>query len=102
MNAALVRLKDAVWAVGHDRLRTARAVADLCGSDLAASAIEAFTSVQVALSALDRLEVRGRDSAGLHLFVHHHGLDLDDPAIVRLLDVRRRPVVRLPCRAPRR
>ena len=92
VNAALVRLKDAVWAVGHDRLRTARAVADLCGSDLAPSAIEAFTSVQVALSALDRLEVRGRDSAGLHLFVHHHGLDLDDPAIARLLDERRDPL----------
>jgi glucosamine--fructose-6-phosphate aminotransferase (isomerizing) len=69
VNAALVRLKDAVWAVGHDRLRTARAVADLSGSDLSRSAIEAFTSVQVALSALDRLEVRGRDSAGLHVFV---------------------------------
>ncbi|MFL6243814.1 MAG: glucosamine-6-phosphate synthase, partial [Acidimicrobiia bacterium] len=92
VNAALVRLKDAVWAVGHDRLRTARAVADLCGSDLASNAIEAFTSVQVALSALDRLEVRGRDSAGLHLFVRHHGLDLDDPAIARLLDERRDPL----------
>src|SRR5262249_14883611 len=56
------------------------------------AAIEAFTSVQVALSALDRLEVRGRDSAGLHIFVHHHALDLDDPAIARLLDERRDPV----------
>ena len=92
VNAALVRLKDAVWAVGHDRLRTARAVADLCGSDLGPTAIEAFTSVQVALSALDRLEVRGRDSAGLHLFVHHHALDLDDPAVARLLDERRDPL----------
>src|SRR5215204_1344764 len=92
VNAALVRLRDAVWAVGHDRLRTARAIADLCGSDLEPSAIDAFTSVQVALSALDRLEVRGRDSAGLHLFVHHHGLDLDDPAIARLLDERRDPL----------
>ena len=61
-------------------------VADLAGSDRAASAIEAFTSVQVALSALDRLEVRGRDSAGLHVLVTDHGLDLDDPAIARLLD----------------
>src|SRR5437764_9998427 len=92
VNAALVRLKDALWAVDHDRLRTARAVAELCGSDLAPSAIEAFTSVQVALSALDRLEVRGRDSAGLHVFVHHHALDLDDPAIARLLDQRRDPL----------
>ena len=62
------------------------------GSDLAPGAIEAFTSVQVALSALDRLEVRGRDSAGLHLFVHDHGLDLDDPASPRLLDERHDPL----------
>src|SRR5256885_17059845 len=29
VNAALVALKDAVWALGHDRLRTAEAVAAL-------------------------------------------------------------------------
>src|SRR6266508_4189169 len=92
VNAALVRLKDTVWAVGHDRLRTARAVADLCGSDLGPAALEAFTSIQVALSALDRLEVRGRDSAGLHVFVHHHALDLNDPAIAHLLEERRDPL----------
>jgi glucosamine--fructose-6-phosphate aminotransferase (isomerizing) len=96
VNAALVRCKDAVWAVGHDRLRTARAVADLCGgtalTDLGSAAIDAFTSVQVALSALDRLEVRGRDSAGLHVFVHNHGLDVRDPAIARRLDERNDPL----------
>jgi glucosamine--fructose-6-phosphate aminotransferase (isomerizing) len=92
VNAALVRCKDAVWAVGHDRLRTARAVADLCGSDLGSGAVDAFTSVQVALSALDRLEVRGRDSAGLHVLVHDHGLQLADPAIARLLEERNDPL----------
>jgi glutamine---fructose-6-phosphate transaminase (isomerizing) len=96
VNAALVRCKDAVWAVGHDRLRTARAVADLCGgaalTDLGSAAIDAFTSVQVALSALDRLEVRGRDSAGLHVFVQNHGLDVRDPAIARLLEERNDPL----------
>jgi glutamine---fructose-6-phosphate transaminase (isomerizing) len=92
VNAALVRCKDAVWAVGRDRLRTARAVADLCGSDVGRAAIDAFTSVQVALSALDRLEVRGRDSAGLHIFVRDHGLDVGDPAIARLLDERHDPL----------
>ena len=76
VNAALVRLKDAVWAVGHDRVRNARSVASLAGPDAGLSAIEAFTSVQTALSALDRLEVRGRDSAGIHLLVRDHGLDL--------------------------
>ncbi|MGI8663697.1 MAG: SIS domain-containing protein [Acidimicrobiales bacterium] len=75
-NAALIRAKDASWAIQRDRLRTARAVGELAGVVASSSAIEAFWSVQVALSALDRLEVRGRDSAGLHLLVRGHGLDL--------------------------
>ena len=83
VNAALVRLKDATWAVrrrppahgpGGRRPRRARAQS---------AAIEAYTSIQVALSALDRLEVRGRDSAGLHLLVRDHGLDLDAGASPR-------------------
>ena len=39
------------------------------GRDAPPSALAGFTAVQLALSALDRLEVRGRDSAGLHLLV---------------------------------
>ena len=49
------------------------------------SALAGFTAVQVALSALDRLEVRGRDSAGLHLLVWDHGLDLESDVVARLL-----------------
>ena len=60
----------------------------LAGADPSVAALEAFHSVQVALSAIDRLEVRGRDSAGLHLLVRHHGLDLDEPAIGRSIDAR--------------
>ena len=74
LNAALVRCRDAAWAVRADRLRTAREVAALAGPGAPVSTIEALTSVQVALSALDRLEVRGRDSAGLHVLVRGHGL----------------------------
>ncbi len=85
VNAAMVRARDATWAVRRDRLRTAAAVADLAGTDAGPAAIEALTSVQQALSALDRLEVRGRDSAGIHLLVRDHGLALDDPAIAALL-----------------
>ncbi|HEX2062848.1 MAG TPA: SIS domain-containing protein, partial [Acidimicrobiales bacterium] len=84
-NAALVRIKDAVWALRHDRLRTARAVAELAGDGAGAAAVEAFHSIQVALSAIDRLEVRGRDSAGIHVLVQGHGLDLDSPSTVALL-----------------
>ncbi len=88
VNAALVRARDAVWAVGRDRLRTARAVAELAGPEPSVAALEGYLSVQVALSAIDRLEVRGRDSAGLHLLVRDHGLDLAEPAIARLLELR--------------
>jgi glutamine---fructose-6-phosphate transaminase (isomerizing) len=85
VNAAVIRLKDAVWAVEKDRVRTVRAVADLAGSEPGWGATEAYTSIQQALSAIDRLEVRGRDSAGLHVLVRHHGLDVGSPAVTRLM-----------------
>src|SRR5581483_12016394 len=86
-NAALVRLKDAVWAIAADRLRAAREVTALAGGaegdDATAgdAALEAYWAIHVALSSIDRLEVRGRDSAGLHLLVTGHGLDPSDPEI---------------------
>ncbi|HVW33207.1 MAG TPA: SIS domain-containing protein, partial [Acidimicrobiia bacterium] len=43
--------------------------------------LEAYWAVHVALSAIDRLGVRGRDSAGVHVLVTGHGLPLDDPEI---------------------
>ena len=89
LSAALVACKDAVWALWCDRLRTARAVEDLAGgAPSSRAALDAFHSIQIALSALDRLEVRGRDSAGLHVFVSGHGLDFAEPTVARLLDHR--------------
>jgi glucosamine--fructose-6-phosphate aminotransferase (isomerizing) len=92
VNADVVRVKDALWAIGQDRLRAAAAISELLGADRASladpAAIGVLASVQIALSALDRLEVRGRDSAGLHLLVTGHGLDLDAPEIKALLDGR--------------
>ena len=85
VNMAVTRLKDAVWSVERDRTRTARAVADLAGSEPSWGATEGYTSVQQALSAIDRLEVRGRDSAGVHVLVRDHGLDLDSAAVTELL-----------------
>jgi glucosamine--fructose-6-phosphate aminotransferase (isomerizing) len=87
-NAAIIELRDAVWAVRRDRLRAAAAVADLAGADAGHAAWAAFTGVHMALSALDRLEVRGRDSAGLHLTVWDHGLDLDAVAVRDLIGSR--------------
>jgi glutamine---fructose-6-phosphate transaminase (isomerizing) len=85
VNTAIVRLKDAVWAARHDRLRTVGAVADLAGAHPGSAALDAFTAVQIALASIDRLEVRGRDSAGLHVLVRDHALDPDDPTVARLI-----------------
>jgi glucosamine--fructose-6-phosphate aminotransferase (isomerizing) len=84
-NAILGHLRDAVWSIRNDRLRTARLVDDLAGRDATASAVAGYFAVQQALSSLDRLEVRGRDSAGVHLFVWGHGLSADDPAVRAML-----------------
>ncbi|MGI9625160.1 MAG: SIS domain-containing protein, partial [Acidimicrobiales bacterium] len=88
VNAEVLRLKDACWALRRDRLRTAQAVVELCAGNLTPAGLEAFTSVQEALSAIDRLEVRGRDSAGLHLLVREHGLDLDSPSLSAVIERR--------------
>jgi glucosamine--fructose-6-phosphate aminotransferase (isomerizing) len=89
-NAAVLELKDALWAVERDRLPTALRVRELVGAGASWAAIETATSIQQALAALDRLEVRGRDSAGLTVLVRDHGLDLGDPAIARLVAARSR------------
>ena len=89
VNAALITAKDSAWAISRDRLRTARAVAAFAGPTPSDAAVAAFLSIQQALSALDRLEVRGRDSAGVHVLVRGHGLDLDDPAVAHLIAARK-------------
>ena len=81
LNAGLVALKDAVWGLRRDRLRAALGVEALAGSVAGPAAVAVHFSVHQALSAIDRLEVRGRDSAGLHILVRDHGLDLGAPAV---------------------
>ena len=85
VNAALIQMKDAVWAIGNDRLNTADAVAELAGPSASQASLAVFNSVQIALSALDRLEVRGRDSAGLHVLISGHSLDPAAPAVAAAL-----------------
>ncbi len=85
INSALIAAKDGAWAIERDRLRTAVEVAALAGPNPSGASVAAFMSVQQALSSLDRLEVRGRDSAGLHLLVRNHGLDLDHPRYVKMM-----------------
>ncbi len=71
-------LADALWCISEDRLATATAVAGFLGAGAASApegTVACWWSIQVALSALDRLEVRGRDSAGIAVIV-----ESDQPA----------------------
>lgn len=65
----LSRVRDACWAIRRDRLRTADAVRALAGDAASVSSLAGYLSIQQSLSAIDRMEVRGRDSAGISVIV---------------------------------
>lgn len=65
----LSRVRDASWAIRRDRLRTADAVHALAGVGASVSSLAGYLSIQQSLSAIDRMEVRGRDSAGISVIV---------------------------------
>lgn len=87
-NVALGRLRDGVWAIRRDRLRAADSVDAFAGRAASIGAIGGYLSIHQALSAIDRMEVRGRDSAGLNLLVWNHGLDVTEPAVAALIAAR--------------
>ena len=81
----VISAKDALWQLRNDRIRTAHLVAALAGQGASNSARSGYFSIQQAFSGLDRLEVRGRDSAGVHVLVWGHGLKADDKNIKFLI-----------------
>jgi glucosamine--fructose-6-phosphate aminotransferase (isomerizing) len=87
-SAASIELRDVLWAIRRDRLRTAQEVSLLAGRGAGPAALAGYLAIQQALSAIDRMEVRGRDSAGLHVFVWDHDLAADDPAVAAMLSAR--------------
>ncbi len=62
------------------------------GATPSPSSLGGYLVVQQAFSAIDRLEVRGRDSAGLHVFVWGHDIAADALAALRRRS-RHRPTV---------
>ena len=67
--ARLSRVKDASWAIRRDRLRAADAVHVFAGAGAGASSLVGYFAIHQALSAIDRMEVRGRDSAGVSVLI---------------------------------
>ncbi len=79
--AVVTRLRDALWAIRRDRLRTADAVHALAGRSASTSALRGYLSIQQALSAIDRMEVRGRDSAGITVLVWGDAVTIELPSL---------------------
>ena len=71
MSRSIIILKDIIWGLGEDLLKNRVKILDLCGGNatLSREAYEKYQKINFTLNALDRLEVRGRDSCGIQLAV---------------------------------
>ncbi len=71
INSRLTRMKDVCWALERDILDNIGVILRLAGSerpeDLAPEAFRKYRKINFLLNCLDRLEVRGRDSAGIQI-----------------------------------
>jgi glucosamine--fructose-6-phosphate aminotransferase (isomerizing) len=71
INSRLTRMKDVCWALERDILDNIGRILRLSGSerqeDLAPEAFSKYRKINFLLNSLDRLEVRGRDSAGIQI-----------------------------------
>ena len=87
----LRQVRDQVWALREDRLGAARRARRLAPHDWTERSAISYHAVSRVLDALDRLEVRGRDSAGVSVWVH---LDDADRTAVTLTADRADPLLR--------
>jgi glucosamine--fructose-6-phosphate aminotransferase (isomerizing) len=71
INSRLILLKDILWSLEKDILSNLEKIEKLSGQDhreeVSPVAFEKYRKINYLLNALDRLEVRGRDSAGIQL-----------------------------------
>ncbi|HVS62803.1 MAG TPA: SIS domain-containing protein [Thermoanaerobaculia bacterium] len=93
LNAGLVSLRDVVFSLERDRLDGARAVRELARGHEHEAAVTALFSIHQTLRALDRLEVRGRDSAGLVVVLRNLELDAESAPVSEQLASRADPLL---------
>ncbi|MDO9584959.1 MAG: SIS domain-containing protein, partial [Syntrophales bacterium] len=86
INRRLVMLRDIVWAAERDVICNVEKIRELSGaagiSGFSAESLKKYKKLNFLLNCLDRLEVRGRDSAGVQI-----ALALAKPAAERMLGV---------------
>lgn len=70
-------LEDLLFSIRRDRLEIAQKANELTAGIKTPSAISTMIAVQIALSGIDKLEVRGRDSAGIQILLY--GGELSEP-----------------------
>jgi glucosamine--fructose-6-phosphate aminotransferase (isomerizing) len=83
INSRLVQMKDITWALEKDVLDNVERICGLAGAEhpreVSTAAFGKYRKINFLLNCLDRLEVRGRDSAGIQLsFTLDRPEDLDD------------------------
>ena len=71
VNRGLVLIRDLVWGLEHDILGNIERIVQLAGAaavaDVDSEALPKYRKINALLNCLDRLEVRGRDSAGIEI-----------------------------------
>ncbi|MCK4534521.1 MAG: hypothetical protein KAT81_03255, partial [Syntrophobacterales bacterium] len=88
VNNDLIRFKDFVWGLEKDVLSNIEKINFLSGAkgkmELSKEAFRRYRNINFLLSSLDRLEVRGRDSAGIQMNLEFEGKDSLD-RVVRII-----------------
>ena len=69
LQARVRHAKDVCWRLQHDLLGSVTRVRELAGNAADPATCHSYRALDAVLDSLGRLEVRGRDSAGLHVFV---------------------------------
>jgi glutamine---fructose-6-phosphate transaminase (isomerizing) len=73
LNSRLTKIKDIVWTLDKDILENLGQIIDLAGAasaaDIPPEALRKYRSLNFLCNCLDRLEVRGRDSAGIEMIL---------------------------------
>nr|MDT0662827.1 SIS domain-containing protein [Micromonospora sp. DSM 115978] len=65
-----VRARDLVWTIGNDRIEAATRISALAPAGIAdLTTARGYLALDAVLDAVDRLEVRGRDSAGVQVWI---------------------------------
>ncbi|MHB9096965.1 MAG: class II glutamine amidotransferase domain-containing protein, partial [Syntrophales bacterium] len=71
VNRGLVLIRDLVWGLDHDILDNVQRIVSLAGAcgvaEVDPEALPKYRKINTLLNCLDRLEVRGRDSAGIQI-----------------------------------